>query len=62
MATSTIFLRQPSGVAIETADFADEQDALQLLSEPVDFISVNRKRDGAVLIIPVDNIASIEVR
>lgn len=56
---ATIFLRQPAGVAIRT-EFDNTADALDsLLNEDVVW-AVNER--GESILIPADNIASIEVK
>ena len=57
MTTTNIFLARPAGVRIETYD-----------NVPADFLdhargtlTVTRVRDKAIIIIPVDNIASLEI-
>jgi hypothetical protein len=65
--TTTIFLRLPAGVAIETEDFVDAEELLDLLGGAGRYLVVSRRTsvrhpDEAELVIPIDNIASIEVR
>lgn len=60
--SATIFLRQPTGVRIET----DQDRDWEALLLQQDVITVHRRPryEGArsdVLVIPVDNIASVEV-
>jgi len=59
MTTTAIFLKVPAGLCIET----DDDVAAKLFTgDPAssdDFLDVTRNRDGAVVLIPVDNIADI---
>lgn len=64
MSTSTIFLRQPVGIAIESAWDKPVDEVVQYFDQALDglLLVVTRRRDGARLLIPTDNVASIEVR
>jgi hypothetical protein len=53
---TAIFLRQPSGVRIETHD----NKAWEYVLQELDVVSITRV-NGDTLVVPVDNIASVEV-
>lgn len=55
MTTSAIFLKVPAGLCIETDDNVED-----ILADGDDlFIAVARNRDGARVLVPVDNIADV---
>lgn len=57
MTTSAIFLKSPSGLCIETDD--DVRSLLMAADLPDEFLEVTRTRDGAQVIIPIENIADV---
>jgi len=58
---ATFFLRQPTGIAIETDEYADYEEVVAELMQQ-DIIAVTRVRDQAIMVIPTDNIASVECK
>lgn len=59
MTITAVFLKAPSGLCIET-----ENNVVEVLlnADTADeFIVIERQRDGAEVIIPIENIASVVV-
>lgn len=64
MTTSAIFFKHPAGNCIETADDVDSQLFGEDGDSPIgvdDWIYVVRERDGARVLIPVNNIADVVI-
>lgn len=59
--TATVFLRQPVGVAIHVPAGIDAEDAQAAAAGYLDALTVINDR-GHTVIIPTDNIASVELR
>jgi hypothetical protein len=60
---TTVFLRRPAGVAIRTSHPLDEQFGLDLARAAAgdsNILTITNER-GHTVLIPTDNIASIEV-